>query len=79
MNCQIAQERIVAADYGELAEEQALELERHLDGCAECRKEQAGAHCVGAWLRPIADGGAAPTRRGRSGRRSVGSVQHQWF
>ena len=40
MNCQIAQERIVAADYGELAEEQALELERHLDGCAECRKEQ---------------------------------------
>jgi hypothetical protein len=30
----------VTADYGELADEQVLELKRHLDGCAECRKER---------------------------------------
>jgi hypothetical protein len=30
----------VAAAYGELAEEQARELEQHLSGCAECGKEQ---------------------------------------
>ena len=40
MNCEVAQERIVAAAYGELADEQAHELERHLAGCAECRKER---------------------------------------
>ncbi|MGD0546756.1 MAG: HEAT repeat domain-containing protein [Terracidiphilus sp.] len=41
MNCQIAQERIAAAAYGELADEQTQELEGHLSGCAECRKERA--------------------------------------
>jgi anti-sigma factor RsiW len=40
MKCKIAQEQIVAAAYGELAGEQAQELERHLAGCAECGKEQ---------------------------------------
>jgi anti-sigma factor RsiW len=40
MKCKVAQERIVAAAYGELAGEQAQELERHLAGCAECGKEQ---------------------------------------
>jgi predicted anti-sigma-YlaC factor YlaD len=40
MKCQIAQERIVTADYGELAGTEAIDLERHLDGCPECRKEQ---------------------------------------
>jgi hypothetical protein len=37
MNCQIVQERIVTAEYGE---PEAHELELHLAGCAECRKEQ---------------------------------------
>jgi anti-sigma factor RsiW len=46
---------MVAAAYGELAEEQALEVERHLAGCAECGKEReqllalkalAGAYAV---------------------------------
>jgi anti-sigma factor RsiW len=55
MKCEVAQERIVAAAYGELAEEQVQELERHLDGCPECGKEReqvlalkvlAGAHPV---------------------------------
>jgi hypothetical protein len=40
MNCKVAHERIVAAAYEELAEEQRLELERHLDGCAECAGER---------------------------------------
>jgi anti-sigma factor RsiW len=40
MNCEVAHERIVAAAYGELADEQAHELERHLTGCAECAAER---------------------------------------
>ena len=40
MNCQIAQERIVTAAYGELHDAQAHELEQHLEACAECRKER---------------------------------------
>jgi hypothetical protein len=40
MKCQIAQEQIVAAAYGELAEEQARELERHVAVCPECAGEQ---------------------------------------
>jgi anti-sigma factor RsiW len=40
MKCKIAQERIVTAAYGELADEQAQELERHLAGCPECGKER---------------------------------------
>src|ERR1039458_1006681 len=40
MNCEVAHERIVTAAYGELADEQAHELERHLDGCTECVKER---------------------------------------
>ncbi len=53
MNCELAQERIVTAAYGELPDEQAHELERHLAGCAACQKEReqvlmlkalAGAH-----------------------------------
>jgi anti-sigma factor RsiW len=40
MNCEVAHERIVAAAYGELADEQTHELERHMDGCPDCRKER---------------------------------------
>jgi anti-sigma factor RsiW len=40
MNCELAHERIVTAAYGELADEQAHELDRHLEGCAPCRKER---------------------------------------
>ena len=55
MNCELAHERIVTAAYGELADEQMHELERHVTGCAECQKEReqvlavkvlAGAHPV---------------------------------
>jgi anti-sigma factor RsiW len=40
MNCEVAQERMVTAAYGELADELTRELEQHLAGCAECRAEQ---------------------------------------
>jgi hypothetical protein len=42
MNCELAQERIVTAAYGELPDEQAHELERHLAGCEACQKEREG-------------------------------------
>ncbi|MGA2348786.1 MAG: HEAT repeat domain-containing protein [Terracidiphilus sp.] len=41
MRCKIAQERIVAAAYGELPGELGNELELHVSGCAECQKERA--------------------------------------
>jgi anti-sigma factor RsiW len=40
MNCEVAHERIVTAAYGELADEQTHELERHLAACLECGKER---------------------------------------
>jgi len=40
MNCELAQERIVTAAYGELADDQAHELERHIAGCESCLKER---------------------------------------
>ena len=41
MNCELAQERIVTAAYGEIPDEQAHELEQHVAGCAECQNERA--------------------------------------
>jgi anti-sigma factor RsiW len=40
MNCEVAHERIVAAAYGELPDEQAHELERHVTGCPECQEDR---------------------------------------
>ncbi len=40
MNCELAQERMVMAAYGELPDELAHELERHVAVCAECQKER---------------------------------------
>lgn len=40
MNCELAHERIVAAAYGELPDEQIHELERHMTGCPECETER---------------------------------------
>ena len=40
MNCEIAHERIVTAAYGELPDEEAHELERHLTGCPDCQGER---------------------------------------
>jgi len=55
MNCEVAHERIVLAVWGELADEQVHELERHLAICPECGRERehvkalqtlASAHAV---------------------------------
>src|ERR1017187_9381095 len=40
MNCELAHERIVAATYGELPDEQIHELERHMTGCPDCETER---------------------------------------
>ena len=40
MNCELAHERMVTAAYGELPDELAHELERHVAGCVECQKER---------------------------------------
>jgi len=40
MNCELAHERIATAAYGELPDELVHDLERHVAGCAACRKER---------------------------------------
>jgi len=40
MNCEVAHERIVTAAYSELADHEAHELERHLEGCPVCQAER---------------------------------------
>ena len=40
MNCELAHERIVLAAYGELPDEQAHELDRHLAACPECSRDR---------------------------------------
>ena len=40
MNCELAHERIVMAAYGELPDEQAHELDRHMTTCAGCHEER---------------------------------------
>jgi anti-sigma factor RsiW len=46
MNCELAHERTVTAAYGELPDELAHELERHLTACAECRRESEQVHAL---------------------------------
>ena len=40
MNCELAHERIVMASYGELPDDAAHELDRHLASCPECQRER---------------------------------------
>ena len=39
MNCDLAQQNIVLAQYGELPDELQFLLEQHLSGCEDCRRE----------------------------------------
>jgi hypothetical protein len=57
MNCELAQERIVTAAYGELHDELAHELERHVADCPACQKEreQIVALKVVADVHPVGD------------------------
>jgi len=67
MNCELAQERMVTAAYGELADELAHELEQHVTGCAACQKEreQVFALKVLADLHPVAEPGPNLVARAR--------------
>jgi hypothetical protein len=40
MNCEVAHERMVTAAYGELSDQQAHELERHMGDCPDCKTER---------------------------------------
>ena len=57
MNCELAQERIVTAAYGELPDDLAHELERHVAGCPACQleREQIIALRVIADVHPVAE------------------------
>jgi anti-sigma factor RsiW len=67
MNCELQHERIVTAAYGELPDEQAHELERHLSGCARCReeREQVLALKLIADAHPVAEPGPNLVARAR--------------
>ncbi len=67
MNCELAQERLVTAAYGELPDELAHELEHHVADCAACRKEREQIHAlkVLADLHPVADPGPNLVARAR--------------
>lgn len=67
MNCEVAHERIVTSAYGELPDEQAHELERHLDSCLDCQqeREQVMALQVLAAALPVADPDANLMARAR--------------
>ena len=40
MNCELAHEQIVMAEYGELSDDAAHELSRHLAICTDCGRER---------------------------------------
>src|SRR5579871_2638902 len=67
MNCELAHERIVMAAYGELPDDAAHELDRHLASCRECQKErdQLLALKVLAEAYPVADPEANLVARSR--------------
>jgi len=67
MNCELAQERLVTAAYGELADEQAHELERHLAGCPACQNERQQIYAlkVLADLNPVVEPGPNLVARAR--------------
>ncbi|HTM15840.1 MAG TPA: HEAT repeat domain-containing protein [Terracidiphilus sp.] len=57
MNCELAHERIVLAAYGELPDEQAHELDRHLAACNDCslEREQLQALKTLAMANPVTE------------------------
>lgn len=67
MNCEVAHERIVTAAYGELPDEQAHELEQHVEGCEDCRaeREQVAALQVLAAALPVQEPDANLIARAR--------------
>jgi anti-sigma factor RsiW len=67
MNCELAHERIVLAAYGELTDQQAHELERHLATCTDCsheRQQTLALHSLAA-LNPVIEPNANLVARSR--------------
>ena len=56
MKCEMAQEQIVMWTYGELDDELAVGLERHLAGCEGCQEEIAALRRDGGWAGDAAGG-----------------------
>lgn len=83
MNCEVAQERIVAAAYGELPDEQVHELERHVAGCPACQqeREQVLALKVLAGAYPVEEPGANLLARARLRLDEAleGLPPHRWY
>ena len=50
MKCEIAQQSIVLAVYGELPDEMSGSVERHLEGCEECRRELNALRAMDEYL-----------------------------
>jgi hypothetical protein len=67
MNCEVAHERIVLAAYGELADDQIHELDRHLTTCTECctEREQLQALKTLAAVLPVTEPPANLVARSR--------------
>jgi HEAT repeats/Putative zinc-finger len=67
MNCELAQERMVTAAYGELPDELAHDFEQHVAGCAACQRErqQVMALKVLADLHPVEEPGPNLVARAR--------------
>jgi len=67
MNCELAQERMVTAAYGELPDELAHELEQHVAGCAACQEERKQVFALKALadLHPAAEPGPNLVARAR--------------
>ncbi len=67
MNCDLAHERIVMAAYGELQDDAAHELDRHLAACVDCQKErdQLGALRLLAEAYPLDEPSANLVARSR--------------
>lgn len=67
MNCELSQERMVTAAYGELPDELTHELEQHVAACTACQKEreQVLAIKVLADLHPVAEPGPNLVARAR--------------
>ena len=67
MNCEMAHERIVMAEYGELPDDAAHELERHLAICPDCGREREAVRLLKelAIAHPVTDPDANLIARSR--------------
>jgi anti-sigma factor RsiW len=67
MKCELAQEKITLAVYGELPDEASPELEQHLAGCEDCRRELDAVRALqnAMYLLPVSEPSANLTARAR--------------